>query len=67
MLDTLYIVGTIAFFALMVLYVRACESLGARHDADEQSPWPPRCSSPASSRWACWCTSCTRCCGRSGS
>ena len=38
MRDLLYIVGTIAFFALMALYVRACESLGARHDADEQSP-----------------------------
>ncbi len=38
MLDLLYIVGTIAFFALMVLYVRGCESLGARRDADEQSP-----------------------------
>ena len=38
MRDLLYIAGTIAFFALMILYVRACESLGARHDADEQSP-----------------------------
>lgn len=37
MLDLLYILGTIAFFALMVVYVRACESLGARRDADEQS------------------------------
>jgi hypothetical protein len=36
--DMLYVAGTIAFFALMILYVRACESLGARHDADEQSP-----------------------------
>ncbi len=37
MLDLLYVAGTIAFFALMIAYVRACESLGARHDADEQS------------------------------
>lgn len=37
MLDVLYVLGTIAFFALMVVYVRACESLGTRHDADEQS------------------------------
>jgi hypothetical protein len=38
MLDVLYVLGTIAFFALMVGYVRACQSLGARRDADEQSP-----------------------------
>jgi hypothetical protein len=37
MLDLLYVAGTIAFFALMIAWVRACESLGARHDADEQS------------------------------
>jgi hypothetical protein len=37
MLDFLYVAGTIAFFGLMIAYVRACESLGARHDADEQS------------------------------
>ena len=28
MLDIVYILGTIAFFALMLLYVRACERLG---------------------------------------
>jgi hypothetical protein len=28
MLDVLYVVGTIAFFALMLAYVRACEALG---------------------------------------
>ena len=38
MRDMLYVAGSIAFFALMILYVRACESLGARRDADEQSP-----------------------------
>lgn len=34
MRDVLYVLGTIAFFALMVGYVRWCESLEARHDAD---------------------------------
>jgi hypothetical protein len=38
MLDLLYVAGTIAFFALMIVYVHACESLGARHGADERSP-----------------------------
>jgi hypothetical protein len=40
MLDLLYIAGTVAFFALMLLYVRFCLSLeggkdveGERHDA----------------------------------
>ena len=28
MIDLVYIVGTVAFFALMLLYVRACERLG---------------------------------------
>lgn len=28
MLDAIYILGTIAFFALMVAYVRACAALG---------------------------------------
>jgi len=28
MLDVIYIFGTVAFFALMLLYVRACERLG---------------------------------------
>lgn len=32
MMDVVYIVGTIAFFALMLAYVRACEGLG--HDAE---------------------------------
>ena len=29
MLDVVYVLSTIAFFALMVAYVRACERLGA--------------------------------------
>jgi hypothetical protein len=28
MLDAIYLIGTLAFFALMVAYVRACEALG---------------------------------------
>ena len=35
MLDFLYIAGTVAFFALMLLYVRFCLSLSARSDAEE--------------------------------
>jgi hypothetical protein len=40
MLDLIYIAGTVAFFALMLLYVRFCQSLAggsdtkdARHDS----------------------------------
>jgi hypothetical protein len=33
MLDVIYILATVAFFALMLLYVRACERLG-RDTAD---------------------------------
>jgi hypothetical protein len=33
MMDLLYVIGTIGFFALMLAYVRACEGLG--HDADQ--------------------------------
>ncbi|MEP6574364.1 MAG: potassium ABC transporter ATPase [Gemmatimonadota bacterium] len=29
MLDLIYVGGTVVFFALMLLYVRACEALGA--------------------------------------
>jgi hypothetical protein len=32
MLDLLYVLGSIGFFALMIAYVRGCESLG--RDAD---------------------------------
>ena len=35
MYDALYVVGTIAFFALMLAYVRGCERLGAEHSAKE--------------------------------
>jgi hypothetical protein len=33
MYDLLYILGTIAFFALMVAYIAGCASLGATADA----------------------------------
>jgi hypothetical protein len=35
MLDVLYITGTVAFFALMLLYVRFCLSLSGRSDSEE--------------------------------
>ncbi|MEP6729394.1 MAG: hypothetical protein ABJE10_02095 [bacterium] len=34
MLDVLYVLGTIAFFALMLAYVAGCERLGRMSDAD---------------------------------
>jgi hypothetical protein len=33
MLDLLYVLGSVGFFALMIAYVRACEALG--HDSDQ--------------------------------
>ena len=36
MYDVLYVVGSIAFFALMLAYVRACAHLGAEHGANEE-------------------------------
>jgi hypothetical protein len=38
MRDILYVVGSIAFFALMLLYVRACERLGAERASDRETP-----------------------------
>lgn len=35
MFDLLYIAGTVAFFALMLLYVRFCLSLAGKGDAKE--------------------------------
>jgi hypothetical protein len=35
MLDVLYVTGTVAFFALMLLYVRFCLSLSGRGDPAE--------------------------------
>ena len=37
MLDVIYLVTTVLFFALMIAYVRGCESLG-RHSESEDSP-----------------------------
>ena len=39
MLDLLYVVGTVAFFVLMLAYVRACEGLG--HDAAHEEERGP--------------------------
>jgi len=39
MLDLIYVLGTIAFFVLMLLYVRACERLGRdTGDGSENTP-----------------------------
>ena len=39
MLDLIYILGTVAFFALMLLYVRACERIGRdTRDRSENTP-----------------------------
>jgi hypothetical protein len=37
MYDVLYVVGTIAFFALMLAYVAGCERLGSSPDAGASS------------------------------
>ena len=34
MMDLIYVAGTVAFFALMLLYVRACERLGRTASAE---------------------------------
>jgi hypothetical protein len=39
MMDVLYLIGTLAFFGLMLAYVRACERLG--HDADRSEERTP--------------------------
>lgn len=36
MLDVLYVLGTIGFFAVMLWYVHACDRLGARSDPGRQ-------------------------------
>jgi len=36
MLDLIYIVITIGFFALMLRYVRACEALGRREEKEQR-------------------------------
>ena len=37
MLDILYIALTLAFFGLMLAYVRGCDSLGRRQSGKERS------------------------------
>jgi len=34
MIDTLYVAGTILFFALMILYVEGCDRLGRGADVE---------------------------------
>ena len=36
MLDLLYVLGTLGFFALMIAYVRGCESLGRDSESVEE-------------------------------
>jgi hypothetical protein len=38
MLDVVYILVTVAFFALMLAYVRACERLGKDGTGEEERP-----------------------------
>jgi hypothetical protein len=38
MIDLLYLVGTVAFFALMLAYTRACERLGRRSGEPKSTP-----------------------------
>jgi len=38
MLDIVYIAVTVAFFGLMLAYVRACEHLGKDGSGEEQRP-----------------------------
>jgi len=37
-LDVAYIALTLAFFALMLGYVRGCDALGRRQDREERAP-----------------------------
>ena len=36
MLDLVYVLGTLAFFALMLAYVRACAALGTNASTDAE-------------------------------
>lgn len=38
MLDLAYIALTLVFFALMLAYLRACETLGLRQEDEERAP-----------------------------
>lgn len=41
MLDLAYVLGTVAFFAAMLAYVRGCQRLGRAHD-EGREPVPER-------------------------
>lgn len=43
MIDLIYVLGTIAFFALMLAYVRGCERLGRGASSDVE---PSRAETP---------------------
>ncbi len=36
--DVLYVIGSVAFFALLVWYLNACERLGTRAPEEENAP-----------------------------
>ena len=38
MYDFLYVAGTVAFFALMLLYVRACAHMGESNASGDEKP-----------------------------
>jgi len=59
-LDLVYLLLTLAFFGLMLVYVRGCERLG-RDASGEERPWALWRSWPGCCR--CWslATSCTPC------
>lgn len=38
MLDAAYVFLTVAFFTLMLAYVRGCDALGRRQDGEHRSP-----------------------------
>jgi hypothetical protein len=38
MIDLIYVLGTVGFFALMLAYVRACDVLGRGNQSTEREP-----------------------------
>jgi hypothetical protein len=38
MIDLVYVAGTVAFFALMIGYVRVCAALGKSQQTEERDP-----------------------------
>jgi hypothetical protein len=38
MIDLIFVAGSIAFFALMLAYVRACDALGRGDESPEREP-----------------------------